>query len=328
MGVAEVVEDHSAVGQAPSRDEVLSRFTAIILGSGPETANELSDADEMLYHRIAANIELEDKLADHIPSRPTILLELLAELEKEETDFTRIQQIVAEDVGLIGEILRISNSPLYLTRSGEVTSLEKAVALLGFNGVMKVASTVVVRNVVDVDKCHYSQQLKKLWAYCLQSGESCQILGDPKQNFMNYLLGLIHEIGSVSIISLALEHLRDEENSNANDMLVIRRLMMERSAWLSSLVAAEWGMPEDYLLVLNEFDRLRHGQMDEDEYTFCAPSTKVLEVGSLAAQSYNLLRNNSLDQEAGKLFLEGLGLDDKLTEKLFTRLDLAQATVS
>lgn len=328
MGIAEVLDNESTGECAPSKDEVFSRFTAALLGSGPTTANELSDADEMLYHRIASKIEMEDKLVDHIPSRPTVLLELLAELEKEETDFTRIQKIVAEDVGLIGEILRISNSPLYLTRSGEVTSLEKAVALLGFNGVMKVASTVVVRNVVDVDNCHYSQQLKKLWAYCLQSGESCQILGNSENSFMHYLLGLIHEIGSVSIISLALEHLRDEINSNANDMLVIRRLMMERSAWLSSLVAAEWGMPENYLLVLNEFDRLRKGQMDEDEYSFCAPSTKVLEVGSLAAQSYNLLRNHSLDEKEGTLFLQSLGLDEKQKEKLFTRLDLAQATVS
>jgi HD-like signal output (HDOD) protein len=328
MGVAEVLDNESSGECVPSKDEVVSRFTAAILGAGSAEAEELNDTDEMLYHRIAAKIEMEDKLVDHIPSRPTVLLELLAELEKEETDFTRIEKIVAEDVGLIGEILRISNSPLYLTRSGEVTSLEKAVALLGFNGVMKVASTVVVRNVVDVDNCHYSQQLKKLWTYCLQSGESCQLLGDSKHSFMNYLLGLIHEIGSVSIISLALEHLRDECNANANDMLVIRRLMMERSAWLSSLVAAEWGMPEDYLLVLNEFDRLRHGQMDEDEYTYCAPSTKILEVGSLAAQSYNLLRNNSLDQKASTLFLQSLGLDETQTKKLFTRLDLAQATVS
>ena len=311
-----------------SPQDISTLFTRNMLSLDEDGEAELVGDDELLYHRIYACIEEQTKLSEHIPSPPRVLMGLLNELEKEDTDFRRITTLVEEDAGLIGEIVHVVNSPMYLTRAGEVTSLDKAVALLGINGIAKIATSIMLRNVVNVENCRYTSQLKKLWSFCLQSAHCCQILGEQKQSFMNYLLGLMHEIGCVSIISLVIEHVPEAENKNFNDARVIQKLMSERAEWLSSLIAAEWGMPENYLLVLNEFDRLKHGQMDTDEYTLCSASTKTLETGSLAAQCYNLMHSKSIDEDTGIGFLRSLHLDDKQIDKLTTRLDLAQALVS
>jgi len=310
-----------------SKQNISTLFTQEMLGLEPGE-KEFSDKDELLYHRIYSCIEEQSKLSEHIPSAPKVLMDLLNELEKEDTDYRRITNVIEADAVLVGEIVHVVNTPAYLTRAGEVTSLDKAVALLGINGISKIATAILLRNVANIENCRYSAQLKKLWTFCLQSAHCCQILGDQDSSFKNYLLGLMHEIGCVSIISLVIKHIPDVESENLQDLQVIRRLMQERAVWLSSLIAGEWGMPEQYLLVLNEFDRLKHGQMDSDEYEYCSDSTKILETGSLAAQCYNLMEAKTIDKETGIAFLHSLRLDSKQIDKLVTRLDLAQALVS
>lgn len=307
---------------------VANLFVESLFSTGQIQLPQLHGEEEMLYHQIQANIEMQDKLAEHIPSPPAVLMELLNELKKEDTDFTRVKDIVAEDAGLIGEIIHVANSPLYLTRAGAITSLEKAIALQGINGVMKVATTVMMRNMMDLKNCPYTPQLKKLWSYCLQSAESCQMLGNSQDSFTNYLLGLVHQIGSVSVISLVVK-LRDQiNNGNLNDALVLQRVLMERSAWLSSLIAGEWNMPEEFLLTLNEYDQLVHGKLDAEDYEHCQPITRNLEAGCIAAQCYSLLKAGCLSDEEVTATLECFRIEEKLRDKLFTRLDLAEALVS
>ncbi|MCG8415647.1 MAG: HDOD domain-containing protein [Pseudomonadales bacterium] len=307
----------------PERIDTL--FTGHVLGQESDCDPELFGEEEMLYHRIYACIEEQSKLSDHIPSPPKILIELLNELENEDTNFNRIQNLIAEDPGLIGEVVRVVNSPMYLTRAGEITSLDKAVSLLGINGVMKVTTTVMMRNIMDMESLRYKKVIRRLWAFCLQSANSCQILGVNEDSFTNYLLGLVHEIGCVSILSLVTSSIEEVKDKSVSEIKVIQRLIKERAEWLSCLIAAEWGMPDRYLLVLNEFDRLKHGKMDSDEYEICSPSTKVLESGSLVARTYSLLKAGIIEKDGAYNFLRSMNLDDKSIDRLVSRLELAEA---
>ncbi len=310
-----------------TRARIETLFAQNMLGLQDDSGEELFGEEELLYHKIYSCIEEQNKLSDHIPSPPKILLELLNELENDDTNFNRIENLIAEDPGLIGEVVHIVNTPMYLTRAGEVTSLEKAISLLGINGIMKVATTVMMRNIMDVKEWRYQKEMKSLWSFCLQSANSCQIIGGTKESFTNYLLGLMHEIGCVSILSLVISYIDEVKNNDVNEMKVIQRLMNERAEWLSCLVAGEWGMPDRYLLVLNEFDRLKHGQMDSYEYEICSPSTKTLETGSLVAQTYNLLKSGIIEQHEANMFLHSLNLDDKLIDKIISRLELTEANL-
>ncbi len=308
--------------------EVTNQFLESVLETGFEYPPALKGIEESIYHRTQACIEEQDKLAKFIPSPPKVLIKLLQLLQNADADFKQIRDIIAEDAGLIGEVVHIANSPLYLTRAGKIDSIEKAVALLGINGVTKVATTVMMRNTMTTKSHRYKKPLKKLWSFCLQSGESCQSLSDNENSFASYLLGLVHQIGSVSIISLLSNETKDEDLSAIKDFPILQRLMAENCSRLSSFIAAEWGMPEEYLLSLNEFDQLKRNAIADESYEHRCALTRNLEAGSLAAQGYNLWKSGRMEKETLFQILAVFDVDEKRADKIITRLDLAQAIVA
>jgi HD-like signal output (HDOD) protein len=292
------------------------------------TDKQLSPGEETLYHQVSSYIEHQDQLSRFIPSPPTQLLALMKELESEHSDFDRIHAIVKEDLGLLGEIIKVSNSPLYRPRSGEIGSLDKAISMLGIEGVMKVASVVMMRKVIDVDSSRFKHHARSQWEYCLKCAEACQLMGDPARGFSNYLLGLIHNIGAVTVFSCFVEALNSSVDSAVNVIKVIQRIMLERAPWLSALVAGEWGMPELFLLTLDEFDQLLHGRMDAEGYRLRSELTRLLEAGVLSTQVYTLMKQGYLDRETGLAGLEELQISAADAEKLFSRLELAEASIN
>ncbi|MFM1894976.1 MAG: hypothetical protein RLZZ385_50 [Pseudomonadota bacterium] len=301
-------------------------FNQNLFGHEPDSLVGLNEFEQLLYHKVCATVEQQDKLAKFMPSPPTGIIGLLKELDSADTNFTRIKDIAKEDPNIVGEIIRVSNSPLYLTRSGEITSLEKAIVLLGINGVAKVASLVMMRDTVNLESSRYRSQMRRLWSHCLNSAEACQLLGDGKQGFENFILGLIHDIGSVTVFSLVSHFVDASPGVAGDDLKVLQRVVAERATWLSTLVAGEWGLPSHYLLILNDYDRLLSDELDEDSLTLCEPQTRLLWLGSLCAKVYTLLRKQLVSRQAALVFLSHSGLDEPTADKLFTRLDLANAS--
>lgn len=291
------------------------------------TDKQLSPGEEKLYHQVSSYIEHQEQLSRFIPSPPTQLMALMKELESEHSDFDRIHAIVKEDLSLLGEIIRVSNSPLYRPRSGEITSLEKAISMLGIEGVMKVASVVIMRNIIDIHSSKFKGHLRTQLEYCLKCADVCQLMADPQGNFASYLLGLIHNIGAVTIFSCFVEVLKDPVEEEVNVIKVIQQIMLESAPWLSTLVAGEWGLPEDYLLSLDEFDLLMQGKMDIDRYQIRSGFTRLLEQGVLCTQVHALMKQGQIERETGLAGLEELQIPAAQAEKVFARLELAEASV-
>ena len=320
--------DSSAESSSASYAEIYRIFNNLVFDNDTGDIDDLTPQEENLYHRVHAFIEEQRNLSAHIPSPPKQLIALMQELEKEETDFDCVHAIVKDDLGLLGEIIKVSNSPLYRPRCGEITSLDKAISMLGLEGVMKVASVVMMRSVVDIDKARYKLYAKRQWDYCLKCAEACQLLSEQPDAFSNYLLGLLHNIGSVVIFSCFTEQSEDTERGELNDLKIIQRIMMEQSAWLSTLVAGEWQLPEYYLDSLQEFEKLVKGQLDPEAYAVRGEATRILETASEITQIHILISQGALDRDTGLAGLEELGIDCELVEKLFTRFELAEASLS
>ena len=309
--------------QDTSDIHISSLFGEYLFGSPADSLADLSYEEDLLYYKVNALIEQQEQLASFIPSPPAGIVSLLKELESENTDFNKIKNLAQQDPNIVGEIIRVSNSPLYLTRSGDVTSLEKAISLLGLNGVMKVATVVMMRKTLSIETSRYKPQMLRLWNHCVNSAESCQMLGETGKGFENFVLGLVHDIGAVTVFSL-VSHCLDELSAvTRSELKVLQRVVEERSTWLSTLVAAEWHLPEHYLLVLNEYDRIRSGKMDEDDYALTDPQARLVQLGSICARVFTLIRRGNLDRASGLRALASLGVDEKTLDRLFTRLDLA-----
>ncbi len=314
--------DEQDLGSPIQYLEIVIMHDALVYVEDEKTPDTLNEREETVSERLDAHLKDQSKLSQYIPSPPKQLMQLINELEQEETDFDKIQEIIKKDLALLGEIVRISNSPLYRPRSGEITSIEKAISMLGINGVMEIASQLLLRRAVQVDSPHYKKFSQFHWAHCLKSAEAGRFIGEREDSFANYLLGLIHSIGRVVILTCYVHLSGGKSIEGVNNLNVIKHASLEQSSWLSTQVAKEWDLPEVYPATLGEFERLTMNLLCGNSFELTLPSTNVLQLGSIAAQVHTLIEHQQLELNAGLLALSEIGLDNKRSEALFGKFDL------
>jgi HD-like signal output (HDOD) protein len=101
---------------------------------------------------------------DEIPTLPIVIPKLLSLIESDKSNVADIADAISRDPALTSKILKVANSAYYGFSQG-ISSLEKAVSLLGFNMVQSLALSIGVLRSLPAGKIstHFSQ--KGLWIH-------------------------------------------------------------------------------------------------------------------------------------------------------------------
>ena len=81
------------------------------------------------FERVLASIE--------IPACPDVVMQVMAEVQKDEPDINRLAHIIASDVGMSAMTLKLANSALF-NRGAAVSSVPHAVARLGTGNIQNI----------------------------------------------------------------------------------------------------------------------------------------------------------------------------------------------
>lgn len=317
--IAEGVES-----KALDRQLLVKVFDGYLFDSDFSSAEAWTGAEETLYHQMASHIEHEDRFSKYVPSAPTVLVQLMGTLTSETADFQKIQDIIKADPGLTGQIVKVSNSPLYRPNSGEITSIDKAIAMLGFNEIAQIASAVMMKKVFQIESQRYKKLVNNIWKHCQKSAEACLLLAQEAREFRGYLLGLVHDIGRISILSCFIAECSDNDLDQVDDYLVIARLMNEYGSSLSTYIAGDWGLDEQFLVAFRELDELGTDGFDEEQYMYLSNDTKALDLGSRCAIIHALSNSDRLSIEDGVAVLMESGLSLEVVEEMFSRFDKSE----
>lgn len=107
-------------------------------------------------------VERTEKLLKgvNIPPRPVVLVELLNEQAKSETDIQRVADIISGDVALAASTLKIVNSPFFGLRR-KIGSVSHAVRLIGVNNVVNLVTGLMLHSAFKGER---SQFMNHFWA--------------------------------------------------------------------------------------------------------------------------------------------------------------------
>ncbi len=86
----------------------------------------------------------EQLLAVELPPRPAVLVDLSAEMQKEEPDFGRVNGLVSADVGLAAAVIKTANSP-YFGLGRRASSVQQAIYYLGLGEVFSIVTGLLLR---------------------------------------------------------------------------------------------------------------------------------------------------------------------------------------
>ena len=129
-----------------------------------------------------------------IPPQPQIMVDLQMEQMLPDCSITAISDLIVQDIGLAGSILKTVNSPFY-GLSNKITSIHQAVNLLGVKSVVNLVNGLSIKGELGDDEII---ALGKFWDSSMEVAMAASVIA--KQIGFSapdeaYTLGLFHNCG-------------------------------------------------------------------------------------------------------------------------------------
>jgi putative nucleotidyltransferase with HDIG domain len=150
--------------------------------------------------------ELSDKIPEYIknmPSLPTSVTKVVEVCNDPRASPADLNRVISLDPVLIGKVLKLINS-VYYGLGQQVTSLTRAIIMLGLNTVKNlVLSTSVVGN-IETKQDFLGTPMYEFWQHSLSVGTASKLIAkkrgvELKNREEYFTAGLLHDIGKIPL---------------------------------------------------------------------------------------------------------------------------------
>lgn len=135
-------------------------------------------------------IDILEKMPN-LPSMPSIVSEALTIIDDPKSNISKLSEVISKDIPITAELLKLVNSAYYGFPT-QITSINKAMALLGFSKVKGLIMSVAVRPMM-MSSCG-----KSVWEHSIKCAVGCELLAKSLGNVDTdeaFIMGLMHDIG-------------------------------------------------------------------------------------------------------------------------------------
>ena len=192
---------------------------------------------------ILARIETQPR---YTPRRPQLLPQLMRAVNDSDASLRTMATIIAQDPALAGNLLRITNSPLYRVQSKPIESIERAVTVVGTQGIRLIIAAALVQPVMNVSDSVFGRFPSIIWEHTLLSAAAAADharLVERGDEFAAQLLGLLQGLGSIIVVQVV----RDEYARQPHlvpDASVAATLLDAWAGPTARRIAASWGLSD------------------------------------------------------------------------------------
>lgn len=189
-----------------------------------------------------------------LPRRPQLLPQLLSTLNDDEASSHDIAGIIARDPALAANLLKLANSALYRHHAAPVDSLDRAVAMVGVDGLRHLVSVALMQPVMRMDGGVFGLLPDLIWDHTQRTALIATHAARPsgrEEVFAAQLLALLQGLGAIVVVQV----LRDtsvDAGKGLPDNVAMAGLLQRWSPRLGRAVAREWGLPDRLMQALDE----------------------------------------------------------------------------
>jgi HD-like signal output (HDOD) protein len=225
-----------------------------------EAAQQVQDLNNIIYDRFLQ--DLEDDLLE-LPSLPEVAIRIGRALDDDSSDAHTIASIVQTDPAMTAKLIKAANSAMY-GRCTPVANCSAAVVRLGTHITHKLVISFCLRELFKSESRELQQRMEALWRHSTRVAAICYVLArhdsrfDPEQAL---LIGLLHDIGVVSVLSYAEGFPLETRHPELIDDLVdcLR-------AQTSSTILSRWRFAADYVTAALEGEAWMRETGDDADY--------------------------------------------------------------
>ncbi len=185
-----------------------------------------------------------EKFIKRMPSLSTTVGKVLEICSRTDASPNELNRVISLDPVLTGQVLKLINSAYY-SLVNKVTSLTRAITMLGMNTVKNMAlSTAIVRSVAGAKKSK-ALPTSKFWAHSIGVGSCAKLLAMSKdvpvmEREEYFVSGLLHDLGKVPFGDEYIEVLNTAQKEQLPLVEVEREMMGIDHQEVGLMIADKW----------------------------------------------------------------------------------------
>ncbi len=270
------------------------------------------------HERVAAQLANDiagAAASSSLPRRPLLLPQLLRAVNDPEASRRELAGIIARDPALAGDLLRLANSPYYRVTAKPVESIDRAVAVLGTEGLRRLVAAAILQPVFRVRTGHFARFPDVAWDHAFRAGiaaETFAAIVDDSDPFAAQLLALLLGLGTIIVFRAALDRYV-EHGGLAPSPDLIAFLIDTHAARAAHAVAANWELSEGVLAAILE----QHPDAAVDR---ASPLGRSVRLGRLTGALAVVRAAGAVSDEAALATLRAAGVPERQGERIWLRL--------
>ncbi len=181
-----------------------------------------------------------------LPTLPEVALRIREAVENPEASSSLIADEIAKDAALAARVIKVANSPLLRGRV-VVDNLQLAITRMGIAFVRNLATGLAMEQMFQATNDQVDAKLRVTWEHSIEVASICQVLASHYTNLkpdQAMLAGLVHEIGTLPILTCAEDTPEILEHEGVLDK-IIQRLHPK----IGTAILKTWDFPEDLVAV-------------------------------------------------------------------------------
>ncbi len=185
-----------------------------------------------------------EKFIKRMPSLSTTVGKVLEICSRTDASPNELNKVISLDPVLTGQVLKLINSAYY-SLVNRVTSLTRAITMLGMNTVKNMAlSTAVIRSVASAKKSR-ALPTSKFWAHSIGVGVSAKLLAMVRdvpvmEREEYFVAGLLHDLGKVPFGDEYIDVLNIAKKEQAPLIAVENDIMGIDHQEVGLMIAEKW----------------------------------------------------------------------------------------
>jgi HD-like signal output (HDOD) protein len=259
-----------------------------------EHARVLELIDESLDHSVHER--------DYFPRRPMLLPKLMQALNDPHVARETLVKLILEDPAIAGGVLQQANTAFYRVSPARVDNVDRAVWLLGTDGLKRLMATAIMQPVFRVPKGYFDSFAPHTWAHAQRAAAVAEHFVARTRDcdpFVAQLLAVMEALARIVIFRLAMDKYRSTPNILPRAEVFIRAMQTHESR-VALLIANAWQMTDESKAAL-------HLQARRESPLTMSPLGQAVYFANLTAT----LTAGELSCDAGSevLVAQGLAVD-------------------
>jgi HD-like signal output (HDOD) protein len=299
-------------------EQIFARMHQLSLGQAAAAEAWPPGHDEIISATadILQDVATEDR---YTPRRPSLLPQLLRAMNDEEVSRRELVTIISRDPSLVGNLLKMANSSFYRVSSQAVESIDRAVVILGNDGIRSLIAAALAQPVFHIRGGDFPKFPEIAWEHTFRTASATvthTAIVEKSDPFAAQLLGLVAGMASIVVFRVALDQYDTQPQLKPHAGAMAAMLDMQ-TAGVAKRIAASWGLSDRILAALDD----QTTAVAADRHTALGRS---LEFGRVASALAVLYVNKALDDVTAQVSLPVAGMPAMDLQRLWTRLTAEQ----